>query len=120
MDNVSKKERSRIMSLIKSQDSGIEKAVRKLAWGAGLRYRKNAKSFYGKPDLVLQKRKVVIFVDSCFWHGCKKHCRMPKTNKAYWGSKIAGNKARDKKVNQHYKKLGWRIIRIWEHNLHSP
>ncbi len=116
-DTVSKQKRSEIMSKVKSKDSKIEVEFRKAIWKAGFRYRKNAKKYFGKPDLVLKKYKTVIFIDSCFWHGCKKHCRIPETNQKYWIDKIERNKQRDKEVNKHYKKQDWRIIRVWEHDL---
>lgn len=105
------------MSKVKSKDSKIEVEFRKAIWKAGFRYRKNAKKYFGKPDLVLKKYKTVIFIDSCFWHGCKKHCRIPATNQKYWIDKIERNKQRDKEVNKYYKKQGWRVIRVWEHDL---
>ena len=105
------------MSKIRSKDSKIEIDFRKAIWKAGFRYRKNPKGYFGKPDLVLKKYKIVIFVDSCFWHGCKKHCRLPSTNKKYWVEKIEGNKRRAKEVNRYYKKIGWKVIRVWEHNM---
>lgn len=105
------------MSRVKSKDTKIEVEFRKAIWKAGFRYRKNSKGYFGKPDLVSKKSKTVIFIDSCFWHGCKKHCRIPATNKKYWVDKIERNKKRDKEVNNFYKKLKWKIIRILEHNL---
>ena len=105
------------MSKIKSKDTKIEIEFRKAIWKAGFRYRKNPKGYFGKPDLVLKKYKTVIFVDSCFWHGCKKHCRLPSTRKKYWIPKIERNKQRDKEVNHYYKKEGWKVIRVWEHDL---
>lgn len=116
-DFVSRKKRSEIMSRVRSKDSEIEKLFRKELWKSGFRYRKNPSKYFGKPDIVLPKYKAVIFVDSCFWHGCKKHCRLPAVRKKFWTTKINGNKRRDKKVNQFYNKIGWRIIRIWEHDL---
>lgn len=116
-DTVSKKKRSEIMSKIKSKNSKIEVEFRKAIWKKGFRYRKNPKGYFGKPDLVLKKYKTVIFVDSCFWHGCKKHYRIPSTQKDYWIPKIKRNKQRDKEVNRFYKKEGWRVIRVWEHDL---
>ncbi|MBU4031106.1 very short patch repair endonuclease [Patescibacteria group bacterium] len=118
-DNVSKKKRSEIMSKVRSKDSKIEVDFRKAIWKAGFRYRKNPKGYFGKPDLVLKKHKTVIFIDSCFWHGCKKHCRIPSTRKEYWIPKIEKNKKRDKEVNRHYKKECWKVIRIWEHDLNK-
>lgn len=117
MDTVSKQKRSEIMSQIRSRDSKIEILFRKELWEKGFRYRKNSGKHFGKPDIVLKKHKAVIFIDSCFWHGCKKHCRLPATRQKFWADKIEGNKRRDKKVNQYYKKMNWKIIRIWEHDL---
>ncbi|MGI6378751.1 MAG: very short patch repair endonuclease [Patescibacteria group bacterium] len=118
-DIVSKTKRSEIMSRIKNKDSKIEIEFRKALWKQGIRYRKNAKNYFGKPDLVLKKYKTVIFIDSCFWHGCKKHCRIPATNKKYWIDKIERNKQRDDKVKKYYKKTDWNCFRIWEHDLKS-
>ena len=69
----SKNKRSEIMSKVRSKGSKIEIEFRKKLWQAGFRYRKNATKYFGKPDIVLPKYKTVIFIDSCFWHGCKKH-----------------------------------------------
>lgn len=118
-DIFSKKKRSEIMSKVKSKDTKIEIEFRKAIWKAGFRYRKNPSGYFGKPDLVSKKNKTVIFIDSCFWHGCKKHCRLPSTRKSYWLPKIERNKQRDKEVNRHYKKLDWKIIRVWEHDLRN-
>ena len=116
-DTVSKKKRSEIMSRIKNKDSKIEIFFRKELWKKGFRYSKNSTKYFGKPDIVLLKHKTVIFIDSCFWHGCKKHCRIPSVRKKYWTEKIDRNKARDKEVSKHYKKQGWKVFRIWEHDL---
>lgn len=116
-DVVSKKKRSETMRAVKSKDSKMEIAFRKTLWNRGLRYSKNSTKYFGKPDLILKKYKTIIFLDSCFWHGCKKHCRMPSSNKKYWINKITRNKERDKEVNKYYKKSGWQIIRIWGHNI---
>jgi len=116
-DTVSKKKRSEIMFNVKSKDSKIEVLFRKALWKKGLRYSKNSSKYFGKPDVVLLKYKTVIFLDSCFWHGCKRHCRIPTVRKKYWVAKMARNKERDKEVSRYYKKKGWKIFRIWEHNL---
>lgn len=105
------------MSKVKSSETSLEKLFRKILWKQGIRYRKNNKKYYGKPDLSIKKKKIIIFIDSCFWHGCKKHLRMPSGNQDYWANKINRNKKRDKEVNLYYKKINWEIIRIWEHNL---
>lgn len=105
------------MSKVRNKDSKIEVEFRKKLWAAGYRYRKNATNYFGKPDITLPKYKTVIFIDSCFWHGCKKHGSIPATRKTFWTRKIDRNKARDKEVSKHYKKDNWKIIRVWEHDL---
>lgn len=117
MDTVSKKKRSEIMSRVKSVDSRIETSFRKELWRNGFRYGKNSSGYFGKPDILLKRYKTIIFIDSCFWHGCKKHCRMPASRKNYWLAKIKRNVDRDKIVSRYYRKNGWIIIRIWEHEL---
>lgn len=116
-DIFSKTKRSDIMSKVRNKDSKIEVMFRKALWKEGFRYRKNATKYFGKPDIVLPKYKTVIFVDSCFWHGCKKHGSMPATRTEFWEKKIARNKERDEEVNRHYKKESWRVIRVWEHEI---
>ncbi len=61
-----------------------------------------------------------MFVDGCFWHGCPKHSNMPKNNREFWAKKLGVNKDRDKFVNRELQKLGWRVVRVWEHELKSP
>src|SRR3989344_5970955 len=117
MDNVSQGKRSETMSRIRNKDSKIEKFFCKELWELGFRYRKNSSKYFGKPDIVLKSSKTVIFIDSCFWHGCKYHCRIPSVRKFYWVEKISRNKIRDKNVSKYYKKLGWNIFRVWEHSI---
>jgi DNA mismatch endonuclease Vsr len=74
----------------------------------------------GRPDFVFHATRLALFVDGCFWHGCRWHCRMPKSRGAYWNPKIARNKARDKAVGIGLRKRGWRVLRIWEHSLRDP
>jgi len=105
------------MSKIRSKDTKIEILFRKVLWKKGFRYRKNSSKYFGKPDLVLPKYKTVIFIDSCFWHNCPKHGYLPKSNLKYWRKKIERNKERDKEVKKYYKKIGWKIFRVWEHDL---
>ena len=116
-DIYSKEERSQIMKAVRNKDSKLEIDFRKTLWNEGFRYRKNVTGYFGKPDLVLKKYRTVIFIDSCFWHGCKKHCKLPTTRKKWWAEKIENNKQRDKEVNQHYRRMNWNVIRLWEHDL---
>ena len=116
-DVFSKKKRSEIMSKVRSKDSKIEIKFRKALWKEGFRYRKNSTKYFGKPDLVLLKYKTVIFIDSCFWHSCKEHGTIPSTRKKFWTEKLEKNRQRDKEVNRYYKKEGWKIFRVWEHEI---
>lgn len=116
-DTFSREKRSEIMSRVKSKDSSIEKILRKELWKKGFRYRKNSSKYFGKPDIIFKKYKIVIFIDSCFWHGCPKHFRMPSSNQEYWKTKITRNKGRDKEINSYYRKGKWKIIRLWEHDI---
>lgn len=116
-DKISKVERSWVMSRIKSKETKFEIGFRKILWGLGCRYRKNNKEYFGKPDLISPSRKLTVFLDSCFWHGCRKHLRLPAQNKDYWKKKIARNIQRDKTVSKYYRKKRWIAIRIWEHQL---
>ena len=105
------------MSRVKSKDSSIEIILRKELWKNGLRYRKNSSKYFGKPDVIFKRYRTVIFIDSCFWHGCPTHLRMPSSHRKYWKPKIARNKKRDKEINLYYKKSEWKIIRVWEHDI---
>jgi DNA mismatch endonuclease (patch repair protein) len=116
-DIFSKKKRSEIMSKVRSKETKMEVEFRKKLWRAGFRYRKNASGQFGKPDVFLSRYKTVIFIDSCFWHGCKKHFKMPSTRIDFWERKIERNRQRDREVNKYYKKIGWKVLRIWEHDL---
>jgi DNA mismatch endonuclease (patch repair protein) len=116
-DIVSKKKRSEIMSAVRSKDTKMEIVFKKAIRQKGFKYDKKSSKYFGKPDIVFKKYKTMIFLDSCFWHGCRKHCRMPASRKKYWRNKIERNKIRDKEVNRFYEKTGWKIIRIWEHEI---
>lgn len=74
----------------------------------------------GTPDFVFAKERVAIFIDGCFWHGCARCRHAIRKNKAFWETKIAANRARDRRVVRQLKSLGWRPIRIWEHSLKRP
>lgn len=103
------------MQAVKSHGSKIELALSKELWKRGHRYRKNDKTVFGKPDLTFKKIKLAIFIDSEFWHGRnwveRKHDH--KSNQEFWHSKIERNIERDKEVNEHLLKNGWKIIRLW-------
>jgi DNA mismatch endonuclease, patch repair protein len=115
-DTVSKEQRRKNMQAIRSQ-SNLENMVTKKLWSKGMRFRKNVKDLFGKPDIAIKKYKIVIFIDSCFWHSCKVHGNMPKSNQEYWYKKLNRNKERDKEVNDYYLQKGWHLKRIWEHEI---
>lgn len=71
----------------------------------------------GKPDFAFPKSKLAVFVDGCFWHGCPLHYREPKTRIDFWKDKIETNRKRDKIVARALKKEGWKVIRVWEHQI---
>ncbi|MBN2016099.1 very short patch repair endonuclease [Candidatus Dojkabacteria bacterium] len=119
MDKVSRKKRSQIMSKVRSKDTKIEIEFRTELWKKGYRYKKNVSKLKGKPDLYFPKYRTVVFIDSCFWHGCKKHLRMPSSNRGYWESKIRKNINRDKEINKYFKQNGYKIIRVWEHDIQT-
>lgn len=104
------------MRAVKSDNTKPEIALRKALFAIGYRYRLNVKTLPGKPDIVFAKYRTAIFVHGCFWHGhqCKRGKRVPKTNRAYWTEKIARNKARDRKNVAALRKLGWRVVTVWE------
>jgi len=111
-----KKQRSYNMSQIRSKNTKPELIVRSWLHKQGYRFRLHDKKLPGKPDIVLKKYKTVIFVHGCFWHGHKncKYYVVPKTRTKWWLDKINGNKARDKNTQRELKKLGWKIINIWQ------
>ncbi|HTD65622.1 MAG TPA: very short patch repair endonuclease [Candidatus Limnocylindria bacterium] len=82
-------------------------------------WRRNQR-LHGKPDFVFRKQRLAVFVDGCFWHGCNRHLRMPKSNQIYWQKKIGRNVSRDRRNNKTLKSLGWRVIRVWQHDLKFP
>lgn len=72
---------------------------------------------FGKPDFVFRKIKLAVFVDGCFWHGCPTHATKPRNNAGFWRKKLAANKARDRLVSRTLRRDGWRVLRVWEHEL---
>jgi DNA mismatch endonuclease (patch repair protein) len=72
---------------------------------------------FGRPDFAFPKQKLAVFVDGCFWHGCPKHSSLPANNRAFWNRKFSTNKLRDILVTRTLRSQGWRVLRIWEHEL---
>lgn len=122
VDTISSEQRSRNMSRIRSRDTKPELVVRSMLHRAGFRFRLNVKKLPGKPDIVLPKYKIIIFVHGCFWHqhpGCKRQL-IPSSRKEYWEPKLKKNTERDKLHLLSLKELGWRVGVIWECDTTSP
>ena len=112
-----KEQRSYNMSMIKSSKTKPELKLKKTLKLIGFLYQ--PKNIIGKPDFVNKKEKIAIFIDGCFWHKCSEHYKEPSSNKKFWKEKINKNIERDRKITKKLKKDGWKVIRIWEHNLKS-
>jgi DNA mismatch endonuclease (patch repair protein) len=72
---------------------------------------------FGHPDFLFPQRRIAVFVDGCFWHGCSRHYKAPAQNGEFWNKKRDANQARDRLVNRTLRERGWRVLRIWEHEL---
>ncbi len=117
-DVFSKAKRSEVMSRVRGRGN---KAT-ELAMVALLRrhritgWRRHVRLF-GNPDFVFREHRLAVFVDGCFWHGCPKHATHPASNRAFWKAKFARNKARDRLVVRTLRQRGWRVLRVWQHEL---
>jgi DNA mismatch endonuclease (patch repair protein) len=102
----------------RGRDTGPELAVRRLLHARGLRYRVDHPLPFDRrrrADIVFTRPKVAVFIDGCFWHGCPDHGTTPRTNSAFWSAKIARNRTRDADTDRRLVALGWRSLRVWEH-----
>jgi len=115
------KKSSRLMSKIHSKDTKPEIKLRKALWNRGYRYRLRSNYLTGKPDVVFQQKKVLIFIDGDFWHGRNwvKKKEMLTVNNRYWIPKIERNMQRDEEVSKKLKKQGWIVLRFWEYEINK-
>lgn len=117
MDKLTKEQRHKNMSNIRSENTSIEIKLRKALWHKGYRYRKNYKALPGKPDIVLTKYKIAIFCDGEFFHGKDWEVLKPRlehsNNSEFWIKKISRNIERDNEVDKKLLFLGWTVIRFW-------
>lgn len=114
---MTKEQRSKNMSHIRSKDTSIELKVRKYLFSLGYRYRVNYKELPGNPDIVFTKKKIAIFIHGCYWHGhnCNsRYAHVSKSNTDYWNTKIQRNQERDKINIEQLEKDGWKVIVLWE------
>ena len=115
-DRITSEQRSKVMSKIKSK-SKLEDLVAHELFRRGVRYRRNNRQLLGKPDISISKYKIVIFIDSCFWHCCPVHGTRPKSNVDFWNKKLNRNVEKAIEVNKFYEFNNWNILRIWEHDI---
>lgn len=106
------------MSLQARRDTRPELAMRSLLHASGCRFRVS----YPVPelrrctiDIAFPRKRVAVFVDGCFWHGCPEHGTRPKSNADRWAEKLSANKDRDRRVDTHLRDRGWLVLRVWEH-----
>lgn len=112
-------ERRRMMSRIKGRDTVPELILRRSAWAFGLRYRLQYRIGRARPDMVFIGAKLAVFVDGCFWHGCPLHSTIPKNNRKFWRRKLTRNLERDVETSQWLEANGWRVLRLWEHEIEA-
>ena len=120
MDNRSQEWRSQLMARVRTRDTKPELVVRSALHRAGYRFRLQDKNLPGKPDIVLKRHRMAVFVHGCFWHGhtCRKG-KLPSSNMEFWTSKIGKNKARDAGNLLLLDEMGWRSIVVWECDLET-
>jgi DNA mismatch endonuclease (patch repair protein) len=115
MDTVSRAKRSAIMSAVRGRGNrSTELQLASLLRVHRITGWRRKAPLLGKPDFVFRDKKVAIFVDGCFWHGCPRHQRMPKSHVAFWSKKLARNVERDAQVSRMLRARGWLVLRIWE------
>lgn len=106
------------MRAVKQRDNASELSIRSILHRHGLRFRVHRHLIPGRSrtvDVVLAKAKIAVFVDGCFWHSCPRHATLPKANREWWRAKLQANKTRDRQTDRALVRLGWRVMRIWEH-----
>lgn len=102
------------MSRIRRRDTKPEMMLRQALWRSGLRYRVDLRVEGARPDVVFTRKRIAIFVDGCFWHGCPKHYIPPAGNSGYWSAKIERNRTRDARNAKTLSDAGYRVLRFWE------
>jgi DNA mismatch endonuclease, patch repair protein len=114
-------ERSQIMSKVKSAgNKATELRLIQIFREFGISGWRRKSNLVGKPDFVFRRSVMVVFVDGCFWHHCPIHGAVPASNSVFWNDKLRKNVARDKHVSRQLKASGWRVVRIWQHELREP
>ena len=119
-DVFTKQKRSQVMAAVRSKGNKTTelKFARILRSHCISGWRRHL-PLHGKPDFAFPRERLAVFVDGCFWHGCRWHCRIPEQNGPYWQNKIGRNRVRDRETTEALAQKGWRVLRIWEHSLAS-
>lgn len=115
-DHLTREQRFRAMSRVKLKDGSLEKAIQSELRRRGYRFRRHVKALPGTPDLVFPKKKVAVFIDGDFWHGYRVsvwEAKLPD----FWKEKIRTNRERDQKNFRKLRRMGWKVIRIWQHQI---
>lgn len=105
------------MRAVRQADTGPEVRLRHALHRTGLRYRLRRRIAGTRPDVVFVHARVAVFIDGCFWHGCSEHYRTPARNTRFWRDRLASNQARDRRNDQALAAAGWRVIRLWSHDV---
>lgn len=116
-DNLTKSQRRKNMQNIRSCCTAMELQIQRALRKRRISFRCNVATVIGKPDLVFYRPRVIVFLDSCFWHMCPYHYNIPATRKDYWLPKLRQNRIRDRKVATQLRKEGWTVLRFWEHQI---
>lgn len=117
-DVFTKSKRSQIMSRVHGRgNKRTELALVEFFRGHRITGWRRHQPLFGRPDFIFRDAKLAVFVDGCFWHGCAKHATQPAVNETFWQKKLDRNKARDRLVNRTLRSRGWRVLRIWQHEL---
>jgi DNA mismatch endonuclease (patch repair protein) len=122
VDTFTKHERSAIMRRVRSTDNvSTERTfVASLRASHIVGWKLRPSQLRGKPDIYFPRQRVVVFLDGCFWHGCPRCFRAPSSRRKYWKPKIENNRKRDQNISRQLRRQGFRVLRIWEHDISGP
>jgi DNA mismatch endonuclease (patch repair protein) len=102
------------MRRVRQKDTPAEMRLRHALWRRGLRYYVHRRVEGTRPDIVFPRRRVAVFVDGCFWHGCPEHYVLPANNRSFWQNKLDRIQNRDVQDSERLRDAGWRVVRLWE------
>ena len=129
-DSYTRAERSALMAKVRGRgnlttEQALAKLLRTEGWSGWRRQQvvrgraAGGEGFQARPDFVFPVRRLAVFVDGCFWHGCPRHGTRPRGNAAFWRAKFRRNRARDRRDTRRLRRAGWQVLRLWEHELRA-